>query len=113
MLRIVRKSKEDQLWERLLAERERLVQVLAEQVEYLRAQLQMPTATVSMAAATPKPFTFDTADLPDEVQLSAINAISDEEEELQAMLQAQVISQQEFDEAMERLKRRDPSDIIE
>lgn len=113
MIRIVRKSRERLLTERYeaqLAERERLVQVLVEQIEYLRAQLHMPTMTVSQAAAPPL---LDFSDLPEGMKIEAVHALTDEEEELQAMLQAGVISQAEYDTAAERIKNRSPDDIIE
>jgi hypothetical protein len=116
VLRIVRKSRERLIaegYEAQLAERERVVQLLAEQVEYLRAQLHMPTSTVTMAAATPAPPALDFSDLPDDIKLEAMNALSDEEEELLAMRQAHVISQAEYDQAIDRLTSRTPDDIIE
>jgi hypothetical protein len=113
MIRIVRKSRERLLEERYeaqLAERERVVRLLAEQVEYLRSQLGMPTATVSQAAAAPE---LDFSDIPEDMKLEATNMLTDEEDELCAMFQAQVISKVEYDQALERLKSRSPDDIIE
>lgn len=107
MGRFVRKSK----YERILAERERLVQVLAEQVEYLRAQLQMPTRTVSEAVGAPPELNF--SDIPEEIKLESVGALSDDEEQLAAMLQVGVISQAEHDSAIEHLRSRTADDIIE
>lgn len=101
------------MYEGLLRERERLVMSLAEQLEYLRAQLQMPTSTVTRAVTAPMvPSSFDFG-LPDGVGIEMANHITDEEEELLAMKQAEIISQAEYDEALERIKRRSDDDIIE
>lgn len=116
MLRIVRKSRERLLTERYeaqLAERERLVQVLVEQIEYLRAQLHMPTATVRHAATPVQLPAFDFSDLPAGVPVEASTVPTDEEEELLALRQAGIITEAEYAEARERSKSRSPNDIIE
>lgn len=112
MPRLVRRSREALIregFEAQLAERERVVQLLVEQVEYLRAQLGMPTSTVSMAVAPPESL----FDLPPGVPLEQTNALTDEHEELLALKQAGVISDVEYQEALERVKRTGPDDIIE
>jgi hypothetical protein len=86
-----------------------VVQLLVEQVEYLRAQLGMATTTVSRAAAGQPPAITEFPDIPYEQH----NTVSDEEEHLHSMLQAKVISQVEFDQGIERLKARTNADIIE
>lgn len=111
MFGLVRKSKLEQLLREQLTERERIVQILVEQVEFFRAQLGVPTNTVSRAAQGEPPIPLTTFTDDTEIEIHAVP--SDEEEQLEAMLQANVISQAEHDEALERLKRRDPDDIIE
>jgi hypothetical protein len=114
MLRIVRKSRERELTDALLAERERLVMLLAEQVEYLRAQIGMPTRTVTNALEKERiPLAeFDLGgDLPDELTRELTGVISDEEEELLALKQAGVINEVEYEAALERMKSG--PDIIE
>src|SRR5512133_271940 len=95
----VRKSREQLIqdgYEATLAEKERILQLLVEQVEYLRAQLHMPTNTVSMAAQPVRPsdLVFPEDGLPPSVRLQMADddALTDEEEELLAMKQAGVIS---------------------
>jgi hypothetical protein len=110
VLGLVRKSTVERLLRETLQERERVVQLLVEQVEYLRAQLGMATVTVSRAAAGQPPAL--TA-FPDDVTFEQGGVVSEEEEHLHSMLQAKVISQVEFDQGMERLKGRFSSDIIE
>lgn len=113
MFRIVRKSRERELVDALLAERERLVFLLAEQVEYLRAQVGMPTRTVSTALAdyanrvldtqlTPSRFDIG-SDLPDDIAREFTGVMTDEEEELLALKQAGVINEVEYEAAKERL----------
>src|SRR5437867_1210930 len=110
MLGFVRKSTAERLIREVLAERERVVQLLVEQVEYLRAQIGMATTTVGMAAALEPRFTpFADGD----PQLELGNFLSDEEEQLAAMLQAGAISQYEHDQGVERLKAQPARDIIE
>jgi hypothetical protein len=121
MFRIVRKSRERDLTDALLAERERLVMLLAEQVEYLRAQLNMPTRTVTNTLEAYAPRALDTqlepsrfdigADLPDGVTREVTGILTDEEEELLAMKQAGLITEAQYEEALERLKLG--PDIIE
>jgi hypothetical protein len=96
--------------ERLLQERERVVQLLVEQVEYLRAQLGMPTVTVGRAATGQPPARLE---FPDGVTLEETGVVSEEEEHLHAMFQARVISKVELDQGLERLKARDSGEIIE
>lgn len=98
-------------YERLVAEaasateRERLVQVLVEQIEYLRMQVGLATRTVTAATiATPDPrgvFTFDEAPVAEQPW------VNEEEEDLLAMRQANVLTEDEFREAMARAKQRD------
>jgi hypothetical protein len=114
MFRIVRKSRERELTEALLAERERLVMLLAEQVEYLRAQLNMPTRTVTQALERTRvdlPAFEIGSDLPDDITRELTGVITDEEDELLAMKQAGIINEVEYEEALENLKRG--KDIIE
>jgi hypothetical protein len=112
MLGLVRKSTVERLIRETLAERERVVQLLVEQVEYLRAQVGMATTTVSMAAALEPRFTPfpDGADVP-EMELG--NFLSDEEEQIQAMFQSGALSAFEYERAKERLKAQPERDIIE
>lgn len=110
MFFIVRKSRESALreyYDGRLAERERVVQLLIEQVEYLRAQLGAPTATVTQAAAGPI-ITAD--DFPTEMQDMWI---SDDEDQLQAMKQAGVISEEEFQAGLAKLRAGGGRNIIE
>lgn len=114
MLRIVRKSRERELTDALLAERERLVMLLAEQVEYLRAQIGMPTRTVTTALEKERVplHEFDLgSDLPDEVTRELSGVLTDEEEELLALRQAGVINEVEYEDALQRIKAG--PDIIE
>jgi hypothetical protein len=109
-----RKSREQLLidmYESVLIERERLVMTLAEQVEYLRAQLHMPTSTVTRAVTPPALERLDISGLPDEITRELSGVITDEEEELLAMRQANVINEVEYEAALERLKSG--PDIIE
>lgn len=110
MFRIVRSTTERLLRE-TLAERERVVQLLVEEVQFLRAQLGTPTITVQRAAQGESPT--PTADFTDGTEIEVRQVPADEEEQLHAMLQAGVITQAEFTESLERVKRRDPDDIIE
>jgi hypothetical protein len=114
---IVRRRSREQLlidmYEGLLRERERLVMSLAEQVEYLRAQMHMPTSTVTRAVTPPSLEQLDISGLPDEITRELTGVMTDEEEELLAMKQANIISEVEYEEALERLKRQSPTDIIE
>jgi hypothetical protein len=110
MLGFVRRSTMERLLRETLAERERVVQLLVEQVEYLRAQVGMATSTVSMAAALEPRFTTFHENAP-EMELG--NFLSDEEEQIEAMHQAGAINFVEFQAAKERLKARPDLDIIE
>jgi hypothetical protein len=62
---------------------------LAEQVEYLRAQLHMPTSTVTRAVTPPALERLDISGLPDEITRELSGVMTDEEEELLAMRQAE------------------------
>lgn len=86
------------------AERERLVQVLVEQIEYLRMQIGLATSTVSTAAsiASTNPTLFNTAPLVIDQPW-----VGEEEDDLRAMLQAGVISHEEFTTALERVSQRE------
>jgi hypothetical protein len=114
VFRIVRKSRERELTDALLAERERLVFVLAEQVEYQRAQLGMPTRTVTnsleASVAARNEFNIGT-NLPDALMQELTGVMTDEEEELLAMKSAGLINDVQYDAAIERLKAG--PDIIE
>lgn len=110
MFYIVRKSRESTLreyYEGRLAERERVVQVLIEQIEYLRHQLGTPTASVTQAAAGPL-MTAD--DIPVEMQQMWI---TDDEDQLTAMRQANVISEAEYQEGLAKLRSGVDRNIIE
>jgi hypothetical protein len=113
MLRLVRQSKVERLLREKLDERERLVMFLVEQVEYLRSQLGAATTTVSRAASGLTPVATGISPPPDDVTFEIPPFFTDEADELHAMLQAEVISQAEYDEALSRLKTRDPDSIIE
>lgn len=113
MFFIVRKSRESAIreqYEARLAERERVVQLLIEQVEYLRFQLGTPTASVTQAAAGPLTEPISAGDLPIEMQQMWI---SDDEDQLKAMLQAKVISQAEYDDGIAKLRTGGGRNIIE
>lgn len=103
MFRIVRRRSREQLlidmYEGLLRERERLVMTLASQ-----ANTPLPAAAPQARAIS---------DLPDDITRELTGVMTDEEEELEAMKQAGVISQAEFDDALERMKRHRADDIIE
>ena len=97
----VRKSREQLLidmYEARLAERDRLVRVLAEQVEYQRALLQAPTATVGMALAELPAFPAT-----EPVELELVPAFGDSQDELEAMRQAGVITEDEYQIALSNL----------
>jgi hypothetical protein len=114
VFRIVRKSRERELTDALLAERERLVFLLAEQVEYQRAQLGMPTRTVtnSLERAVASRNVFDTGtNPPDSLMQELTGVMTDEEEELLAMKSAGLINEAQYDAALEALKAG--PDIIE
>lgn len=97
-MRLVRKNREQllvELYEGKLEERDRLVRILAEQVEYLRMQLNAPTATVGMALAGPPPA------LPDDQTFDVIPAFGgDDRDELEAMRQAEIITEDEYQQAL-------------
>lgn len=112
MLGFVRTSTAERLLRETLAERERVVQLLVEQVEYLRAQVGMATTTVGMAAALEPRFTpFPEGAAVPELELG--NFVSDEEEQIEAMHQSGAISLFEYQQAKERLKAQPERDIIE
>ena len=102
MLRIVRKNqdREQQLVDQLLEERDRLVRVLAEQVEYLRGQLHAPTATVGMALAPSHEFV-EHGERPDIELIPAFGG--DDRDELEAMRQANVITEEEYQKSLATL----------
>lgn len=106
MLRIVRKSRERELVDALLAERERLVFLLAEQVEYLRAQVGSPTRAVTSVLEKERVSLHDFdlgSALPDDITRELTGVITDEEEELLALKQAGVINEVEYEAARERI----------
>jgi hypothetical protein len=110
MFFLVRKSRETalrELYESKLAERERIVQLLIEQVEYLRAQLGAPTASVQLAAGALRAV----PDLPPPVMQELW--ISDDEDELHAMRQAGVIDELEFQAGIEKIRSGQVRNIIE
>jgi hypothetical protein len=100
-------------YEARLAERERLITVLVEQIEYLRAKEHMPTATVAAAAVPPQVPELDFSDVPADMKFEMTPAPSDEEEEIEAMVQAGVLSEAEAAEWRARLAATSPDDIIE
>lgn len=101
-------------YEARLAERERLIAVLVEQIEYLRAKEHMPTSTVQVAATPPAVPELDFSDLPSDMKFEMVSTPpSDEEEELLAMKQAGAISEEEYQEWKERAASTAPDDIIE
>jgi hypothetical protein len=116
MFFLVRKSRESalrELYEGKLAERERLVQLLIEQVEFLRAQGGMATSSVRLAAgpAVDRPL--------EPVLLGATGPvidefhITDEEDELIAMRQANVISEAEYQDGIDKIRSGQVRNIIE
>lgn len=85
-------------------ERERLVQVLVEQIEYLRMQLGRPTSTVSAASiAHPDPTALVLGGIPFEEQ----PWVGEDEEALLAMRQVGTISDDEFQRALQLARQRD------
>ena len=98
----VRKSREQiitDLYEAQLAERDRLVRILAEQIEYLRMQLNAPTHTVGSALAEP----VDLASL--EQPIDVIPTFGgDDRDELEAMRQASLITEDEYQLALSQLE---------
>lgn len=112
MFFLVRKSRETalrELYEGKLAERERIVQLLIEQVEYLRAQAGAPTASVQLAAG--RPGLRAVPDSPPPVMQELW--ISDDEDELHAMRQAGVIDEAEFQAGIEKIRSGQVRNIIE
>jgi len=106
--------KVEQLLREQLAEKERIVKLLVEQVQYLRAQQGMATTTVSRALApADEPHLFDIPEMVEEIKAEPIEPDEADVERLQSMLQAKVISQVEFDEALRGLTERSDDDIIE
>lgn len=110
-MRLVRKDREKmlvELYEARLEERDRLVRILAEQVEYLRGQLHAPTATVGMALAPRTPV--ETPE--DGTTYEVIPAFGgDDRDEIEAMHQAGVIDDAEYEQALAQLSSG--SNIIE
>lgn len=82
-------------------ERERLVTYLIEQVEYLRLLVGRGTTATVPALSGPPELTWDTTSVEEKPW------VGEEEEDLLAMRQAEVISQQEFDDALGRIRQRD------
>lgn len=112
-MRLVRKHREQlliDLYEQQLAERDRLVRILAEQIEYLRMQLNAPTATVGRAlAGTQTPVA---GNVTDDGVYDLIPAFGgDDRDELEAMRQASVITEDEYQRALAVLQ--DGAHIIE
>jgi len=102
-VRLVRKNREQllvDLYEQRLEERDRLVRILAEQIEYLRGQLHAPTHTVGMALAPQTPLAGNVTDQTFDV-IPAFGG--DDRDELDAMRQAGVISEEEFQESLAAL----------
>jgi hypothetical protein len=115
---IVRTSRERLIrdaYEARLAERERVIQILAEEVEYLRAKAAGSTVTSHAGmAATPLPPMEIPRDLVEEVRRIEIrDQLSEDEEQLDAMKQTGVISEVEYEQALEALRNKRPEDIIE
>jgi|SRR5690242_11378441 len=115
MLGLVRKSTAERLLREVLAERERVVQILNEQLQFCRSQFGAPTETVNRAVSgdTPTPLFEAYTRVDDEQQIEVRAVPSEDEEQLDAMLQAGAITQAEHAQAVEALKRRSPDDIIE
>jgi hypothetical protein len=85
------------------AEKERLVQAMVEQIEYLRLQLGAATTSVSRSIATPDPTNFSLNSIAVEEQ----PWVGEEEEDLLAMRQAGVINEPEFQEALRHARQRE------
>lgn len=113
MLGFVRKSTAERLLREVLAERERLVQTLVEQLQHCRAQQGQATTTVSRAAQGEPPVPLEEFKPADDVEIKLGEITFDEEEQLLAMKQANVITDMEYEQALERIKSRNPDDIIE
>jgi hypothetical protein len=111
MLGFVRKSSVERLLREVLAERERVVQTLVEQLQFCRAQQGAPTITVQRAASGELPI--EATPLSDDMEIKINEIPSDDEEQLDALLQAGMISRSEHAKAVEALKARNPDDIIE
>jgi hypothetical protein len=114
---LVRKSRESalrELYEGKLAERERLVQLLIEQVEFLRAQGGMATASVRLAAGPSVDRPLEPV-LPGVVTGPVIDEfhITDEEDELTAMHTAGVITDLEFQQGLDKIRSGQVRNIIE
>lgn len=101
MFRIVR-SKTERLLRETLAERERVVQLLVEEVQFLRAQFGLPTTTVQRAAQGEPPI--PTVDFTDGMEIEVRQVPTEEMEQLDAMFQAKVISHEEYLEAKQKLQ---------
>lgn len=110
-MRFVRKQREQlliDLYEKRLEERDRLVRILAEQIEYLRMQLNAPTATVGMALAGPQ----STPAVDDDHTYDVIPAFgADDRDELEALRQTGLIEEDEYQRALAVLQ--DGAHIIE
>lgn len=106
-------------YERILAERERLIQKLAEENNWLRNMLSRNPGNLGAAVATPVvPETtqpvIELDGLPPGVDFKATNSLSDDEEQLAAMKQLGAITPAEHAAALERLRAGvSDSDIIE
>jgi hypothetical protein len=112
VLGLVRKSKAEELFREVLAERERVVQLLVEQLQYCRAQAGHPTITVQRAAKGEVPIPeIPRFDDDDKIEIHEIP--SEDEEQLDAMKQAGVITEAEHERALHALRTRDPESIIE
>jgi hypothetical protein len=84
-------------------ERERLVQLLAEQVEYLRLIAHHSTAPLpTIASSDPTTLNFDSG-----ISLEDQPWVGEEEEDLLAMRQANVISEPEFQAALTAARQRE------
>jgi hypothetical protein len=113
MFRIVRHSQVERLLREKLDERERVVNLLVEQVEYLRAQLGTATTTVSRASTGVPPIPVDPMRIPDGMNLELPTDLVDEAYELEAMKKAGIVNDLEYEDAMARLRTRTPDSIIE
>lgn len=84
-------------------ERERVVQLLVEQVEYLRLVAHHSTSALpSIASSDPTVLQFDSG-----ISLEEQPWVGEEEEDLLAMRQANVISEPEFQAALTAARQRE------
>jgi hypothetical protein len=105
VFRIVRKSRERLIedgYQAQLAERERLIQVLVEQIEHLRAQLGTPNQRLSYAALTPVQEPEPEWTPPPENG----EPVSEDELEIQAMEQAGIVSPEQAAQMRAALERK-------